>query len=123
MDLSVKRIETRIGMTLTAGVLLAGLLVAFGGMLYLLHHAGQPVHYHIFRGEPSDLRTIGGVVYEAMTLSGRGLIQLGLVVLVAVQLVRVALAAWLFVVQRDRVYAWIALAILAVLAYSLFRKG
>jgi len=123
MDLSTERIETRIGMTLTAGVLFAGLLVACGGMLYLLHHAGQPVHYHVFRGEPSDLRTIGGVVHEAMTLSGRGLIQLGLVVLVAVQLVRVALTAWLFRVQRDSVFVWIALGILAALAYSLFRKG
>lgn len=123
MDLSVERVETRIGMTLTAGVLLAGLLVACGGMLYLLHHAGQPVHYHIFRGEPGDLRTIGGVIHEALAVSGRGLIQLGLVVLVAVQLVRVALTAWLFIVQRDAVFACIALAILAVLAYSLFRKG
>jgi len=123
MDRSLERIEARIGMTLTAGVLLAGILVAFGGMLYLLHHAGQPVHYHIFRGEPSDLRTIGGVVHEATTLSGRGFIQLGLVALVAVQLVRVALTAWLFMVQRDRVYMWITLGILAVLAFSLFRKG
>ena len=113
----------RIGMILIAGVTLTGVVVASGGLLYLLHHGAANVHYRVFRGEPTDLRTIQGVVRDALRQSGRGVIQLGLVILVAVQLIRVALTAWLFAVMRDRVYVSISLFILIVLSYSLFGQG
>ena len=123
MDRSPPKMEARIAKLLIVGVTLAGMLVALGGAVYLLRHGGEQPHYQIFRGEPSDLRTMRGVLGEAMHLSGRGIVQIGLVLLVAVQLARVALTAWLFAVQRDRIFLGISLGILALLAYSLLGNG
>ena len=79
--------------------------------------------YHVFIGEPTDLRTFGGVIKDALHLSGRAIIQFGLLVLVAIQLVRVALTAWLFKAAHDNVFVYISLLVLTVLGYTLFGQG
>jgi uncharacterized membrane protein len=118
-----ERMEGLIGRLLIIGVAVSGLIVLAGGVLYLIRHGGAPVSYHIFRGEPVDLRTIDGVAHEARLLTGRGLIQLGLVLLVAIQVLRVTLTVWLFHARRDWKFVWISLVVLTVLVYSLFGKG
>jgi uncharacterized membrane protein len=123
MDGPVQRMQSLIGKVLILGVIASGALVAFGGGLYLARHGFEPPHYQVFHGEPADLRTISGVLRDTMALSGRGIIQLGLGVLVGVQLVRVALTVWLFRVARDRAYIAISLFVLAVLVYSIFSKA
>jgi uncharacterized membrane protein len=123
MDRAVERMEAVIGKVLILGVLVAGALVALGGSLYLWRHGAEPPHYQVFRGEPADLRTIGGVWRDTVALSGRGIIQLGLGVLVGVQVIRVILTVWLFKVARDPAYIAISLFVLAVLVYSIFGKA
>ena len=115
----MERMENMIGKLLITGVTLSGIIVFAGGLLYLYHHGGAGVHYGVFKGEPSDLKTLTGVIRDAFTLEGRGIIQLGLVILVAVQIVRVALTAALFATIRDRAFVWISLFVLGVLIYSL----
>ncbi len=114
------RLKTLIGKVLVTGVFMAGILVAVGGVRYLLHVGTAPVHYHAFRGVPNDLRTLHGVLHGAESLSGRSIIQMGLILLTALQLVRVGLTVWIFRVLRDPVFVLISLLILAVLAFSLF---
>jgi uncharacterized membrane protein len=70
-------------------------------------------------GEPTDLRTLSGIVKDALAFRGRGLIQLGLLLLIATPLARVAFSVVAFAIQRDRLYVGVTLIVLAVLIYSL----
>ena len=74
---------------LRAGVLVAATVVVCGGVVYLLRHGHASPEYRVFRGEPSDLRSISGIVSDARSLSGRGLIQLGLLLLIGTPIARV----------------------------------
>ncbi len=114
-----KRLDQWIGNLLRAGVMVAAAVALAGGALYLAKYGGQAGHYHVFRGEPTDLRTIGGIVSDAVSLRGRGLIQLGLLLLIATPIARVVLSAVVFFLERDYRYVVITLIVLAVLVFSL----
>jgi uncharacterized membrane protein len=115
-----ERVEQAMGNLLRAGVLLAAGVVLLGGALYLLRHGGERTDYRVFHGEPADLRSPVGVILDALDGRARGLIQLGLLLLVATPVARVAFAAYAFARQRDHTYVVLTLIVLAVLLYSLF---
>ena len=112
-------VDELIGNLLRAGVTLAAAVVLFGGTIYLVRHGLAAPQYQVFVGEPADLRSVSGIVRDALPLRGRGLIQLGLLLLIATPVARVALSVVAFAMQRDRLYVVIALIVLAVLMYSL----
>lgn len=115
-----ERMDIIIGNLLRTGVGLAAVLVFIGGLVYLFRHGAGVPGYAVFRGEPADLRTLGGILHDVQSLRGRGIIQLGLLVLIATPIARVAFLAAIFARQRDRLYTCVALIVLALLAYSLF---
>lgn len=117
------RVKALIAKTVIAAVLAAGFIVAVGGVMYLIRHGAAEVHYDVFAGEPTDLRTLRGVLADALRLNDRGIIQLGLIVLVGAQVVRVALTLWLFVVERDRRFVAISAVVLALLLFGLLSGG
>jgi uncharacterized membrane protein len=104
---------------LRLGVNVAAVVVLLGAGVFLYRHGHELPHYAVFQGEPSDLRTIGGIVHDAAALRGRGLIQLGLLVLVATPVARVALSLVVFAAQRDRTYVLVTLVVLVLLLLSL----
>ena len=112
-------VDELIGNLLRVGVTLAAVVVLFGGSIYLVRHGLAAPHYSVFVGEPADLRTVSGIVRDALALRGRGLIQLGLLLLIATPVARVAFSVAAFAMQRDRLYVVVALIVLAVLMYSL----
>jgi uncharacterized membrane protein len=114
-----RRLEDVIGNLLRVGVLLAALVVLAGGILYLIHQGRLPADYRIFQGEPTDLRQIGGIFRESMALHGRGIIQFGLLLLIATPVARVAFSIFGFAAERDRMYVVFALIVLLILLYSL----
>ena len=114
-----ERLERAMGRLLRVGVLLSGAVVTAGGVLYLLRHGSTSPHYGIFDGEPSDLRRVPGILREAASLRGRGLIQLGLLLLVATPVARVLFSVVAFAVRRDLTYTAVALLVLAILVYCL----
>jgi uncharacterized membrane protein len=114
-----RRMDVVIGNLLRAGVLISALVVMVGGVLYLARNGGSPTDYRVFRGEPSDLRSVGGILRDAVALNGRGIIQLGLLLLIATPVARVAFSVFGFAEERDRLYVVIASIVLLVLAYSL----
>jgi uncharacterized membrane protein len=107
------------GRLLRAGVMLAAVVVLAGNALYLTRHGGATPDYRVFRGEPADLRSVSGVLNAALTLHGRGLIQLGLLLLIATPVAQVIFSVLAFALQRDRTYVAVSLIVLAVLLYSL----
>ncbi len=114
-----ERLDSMGSFVLRLGVNLAAAIVLAGAVVFLYRHGHELAHYAVFRGEPSDLRTIGGILRDAAALSGRGLIQLGLLALVATPVARVALSLVVFAVQRDRIYVAVTLLVLALLLLSL----
>jgi uncharacterized membrane protein len=118
-----RRIEIVLGNLLRIGVLLSAAVVLCGACVYLSRHAHEPAEYRVFRGEPSAYRTLPGVVQSIVDDRGRGWIQLGLLLLIATPIARVAFSFAGFVLERDRMYMVFTLIVLAVLLYSLFGSG
>jgi uncharacterized membrane protein len=115
-----QKVENIIGSLLRAGVLLSALVVLIGGIIYLARHGHSPVDFLVFHGEPADLRSLRGIFHEALALRSRGIIQLGLLLLIATPLARVAFSIWAFAEERDRMYVVFTLVVFAILLYSLF---
>ena len=116
---SDERVESIMGGLLRAGVLAAAGVVLAGGILFLVRHGNEAPRYGVFQGEPTDLRTLSGIVADADSLRGRGIIQLGLLILLATPVARVAFSVFAFALERDMLYAVVTLFVLAVLAFSL----
>jgi len=116
---SDQRIEDIIGNLLRAGVMLSAVVVLCGAGVYLARHPSERVNYHAFHGEPPDYTTIGGIFHTAFGLHGRGLIQLGLLLLIATPVARVAFSIWGFAAEHDRMYVVFTVIVLTVLLYSL----
>ena len=64
-DWTDQKIEVIIANLLRAGVLLAALLVIVGGLIFLMRHGLSPASYHVFAGEPFELRNWKGIVRSA----------------------------------------------------------
>jgi uncharacterized membrane protein len=118
-DWTDQKIEVIIANLLRAGVSLAAALVLLGGMVFLVRHGLALTQYRAFTGEPSDLREWKGIVHSALSFRGRGIIQFGILCLIATPVARVAFSAVAFALEHDWLYVGIASAVLAVLLYSL----
>ena len=114
-----QRVEVLIANLLRGGVLIAALVVIAGAVLYLGAHPRARVSYRTFHGEPEQLTNVPGVIAEAFTGNARGIIQLGLLLLIATPIARVAFSAVAFAIEGDRMYIVFTLIVLAVLLYSL----
>jgi uncharacterized membrane protein len=118
------RVEQIVGRLLQIGVLVAAAVVLAGGIGLLLTYGGMPADFRVFRAEPTGLQTVGGIVRGALAFDSRAVVQLGLVLLIATPVARVALTLVAFVLQRDRLYVPITAVVLALLLYSLlFSNG
>src|SRR5277367_1787117 len=99
-----QQIDAWIGILLRTGVLLAAALVGLGGIVFVARHPAPPMSYHAFEGEPAEYRTLEGIVRDAASFHGRGLIQLGLLLLIATPVARVAFSVAVFSYEKDWIY-------------------
>ena len=116
---SDEQFDTLLARVLRAGVLLSAAIVAIGGVVFLARHGFERPMYHVFRGEPQPFRSVSGIIGIAQELSGRGLVQLGLLFLIATPIARVVFSIVGFIRQRDWLYVGVTATVLALLAYSL----
>lgn len=112
------QLELAIGRLLQAGVLLAAVVVAVGGIAMLAHHGQSPADFHTFR-PLAELGSLLGIAHGVMSRDSQAIVQLGLVLLIATPIARVAFTLCAFVLQRDRLYVGITTAVLALLVYGL----
>jgi uncharacterized membrane protein len=117
---SDQKLDEIMGGLLRSGVMLAAAIVFVGGVVYLMRHRVPVTNYRVFAGEPAELRTISGIFREALAFHGRGLIQLGLLVLIATPVARVAFSFFAFLYERDWTYVFVTVLVLGLLLYSLF---
>lgn len=116
---SDKAFELLLGRLLRSGVILAAVVVFVGGGWYLAQSKNEVENYKTFRGEPAELTHVTGIVREAVSLNPVGLIQLGLLLLIATPVARVVFSVVGFAIERDWMYVVITLIVLATLLYSL----
>jgi uncharacterized membrane protein len=112
-------VDLVVGNLLRGGVLLASGVVLLGGVLYLIQEGGQVPAIREFHGQPPELRSVSGIVQDALSGDGKGVIQLGLLLLIATPVARVVFSVVAFAVQRDATYVVVTLVVLAVLLFSL----
>jgi uncharacterized membrane protein len=117
--LSDQRVDTILGNLLRWGVILATTVVIIGGVFYLIHYGDRTVDLSDFRGEPEELRSVGGIIDFALDGRRRGIIQLGLLLLIATPIARVIFSVIVFALQRDLTYIIVTLIVLSVLLYGL----
>jgi uncharacterized membrane protein len=118
-----ERMDRMMAVLLRTGVLLSAGLVFLGGIIFLMRHPMPVTNYRVFQGEPQELRTISGILREAAKLHGRGLIQLGLLSLIATPVARVLFSVFAFLYEKDWTYVAVTIVVLALLTYSLFGGG
>jgi len=114
-----QKIEQIVGNLLRAGVLLSAVVVLCGGVLYLIQYGHAPADYRVFRGEPTDLKSVSGILRAAFALDSRGIIQLGLLLLIATPVARVAFSIFGFAKEKDRMYVAFTVIVLLILLYGL----
>jgi uncharacterized membrane protein len=115
---SDRAVEQLVGRLLQVGVLVAALVLIVGGALLLAQHGGDRPSYAVFHGEPELLRSIGSIVGGAVSLNSLAIVQLGLLLLIATPIARVALTLIAFALQRDRTYVLITMTVLVLLLYG-----
>ncbi|WP_392535014.1 DUF1634 domain-containing protein [Nostoc sp. C117] len=118
-NFSERQFEILVGNLLRYGVIIATTIVFIGGVLYLIRHGNEAPNYQIFRGEPPYFRSPEGVATAALSGRRRGIIQLGLLLLIITPVARVAFSLLAFARQRDSTYIIVTLIVLLGLLISL----
>jgi uncharacterized membrane protein len=114
-----RNIERGIGSLLRTGVIVAAVTALAGGVLYLGAHGAEVPHYGRFHGEPAFLRQIPDLIGAVLWGDSTALIQLGLLLLIAVPIVRVTVSFLAFALERDWLYVVVTALVLAILLFSL----
>lgn len=104
-----------IGWILQGGVLLSTIVIVLGLSLLLLHPGGFSPHRAF-----AFPQTLSEVVTGLRTWQPQAVITLGLLLLIATPVIRVAASIALFAFAHDRKYVLITLIVLAILLLSLF---
>jgi uncharacterized membrane protein len=117
------RMETIMGRLLQIGVLLASVVVALGGAIYLKAHHGSVPDYKVFATEPIGLRDPGRLFDQVVRGDGVAVIELGVLLLIATPIARVVFAVVSFAIERDWLYVAISAVVLAILAFGLLHSS
>ena len=108
-------LETVIGYLLRYGVLSASLVVIAGGVVYLIRHGHELPAYRQFMGEPDKMRQPRLMLEAVMRGEGRPLIQLGLLILIATPIARIAFSVIGYLLEKDYLYAVLTVIVLLVI--------
>jgi uncharacterized membrane protein len=120
---AVRRLGREVGAILRLGVLVSSAVIILGLVPYLMRESARHADYHLFRGEPATLSTVSGAVAYAAKGHPRGIMQLGVLLLIATPVARVALCLVEFAREHDRLYVGVTLLVLLVLSWGLFGPG
>jgi uncharacterized membrane protein len=120
---SDERVEKIMGTLLQTGVIISGLVVFVGGILYFLQFRHAPEDYRNFVAERASLRSVTAVGKRALGGDGRAIIQVGLLLLIATPVARVIFSIIAFELEKDRLYVLLTVIVFLILLYSLFGGG
>jgi uncharacterized membrane protein len=121
-ETSDQRLDQALGNLLRGGVILAAAVTLLGGIAYVTTFWDTRSDHHTLVEQSEQLRKPVGIVRCALTLDERCVIQLGLLLLIATPIARVAFSVIAFARQRDWTFVVITLVVLGLLLYGLLRN-
>ena len=113
--------ELFIGRLLRYGVILSCGITLIGGILYFIQNGTQMPDYspvpddQPFPGVATYLRELSTIFPRALAFVGAAIIQLGVCVLIATPILRVAVSVFAFFVEKDYMYVVITLIVLGII--------
>lgn len=113
--------ELFLGRLLRYGVILSCAITLIGGALYLIQQGSQMPDYspvpddQPFEGTAAYLRELSTILPRILALDGAAIIQLGVCVLIATPILRVAVSVIAFLIEKDYLYVVITLIVLAII--------
>ncbi len=114
--------ELLLSTLLRAGVIASLALVVAGTILTFVHHpdyASSPDELQQLTGNGTDFPfTWSDIWTGVLFLRGQSIVIIGLLLLIATPILRVAASALIFIYQKDRVYTFITLTVLSLLLLS-----
>lgn len=116
---SDKNIEAAMGNLLRYGVLLSAAIVMVGGSIYLARHGHEQPAFRSFSGEPEQFTNLTMIFEYAWKGSGRAIIQVGVLVLIATPIARIIFSIIGFIKEKDVLYTGITLFVLGMIIASL----
>lgn len=116
---SDQQVDILIGQVLRAGVLISSAVTFLGLMLYLMHHATATPDYYTFHSISGSLRHMRELFPNAVHGNPLAIIQVGILLLIATPVARVAFLVGAFALERDKLYVAVSGLVLLVLLYSI----
>lgn len=108
-----------IGWVLRLGVIVSICIVSIGGVIYLWRHGHEAADHHTFKGIPEFIRTADGIFKGVFSIRGQAIIQMGIALLIATPVLRIIFAVIGFALEKDKLYVFISLLVLAVIFASM----
>ncbi|MGE5610076.1 MAG: DUF1634 domain-containing protein [Bacillota bacterium] len=123
-DHPVRKVELVISGLLRIGVTASFVIVLVGTMISFVHHpdyASSPERLvHLTKPGAAFPHTIGGVIRGVREVRGQAIVVLGLLVLIATPVMRVAVSILAFLYEDDLAFALITTLVLTLLLLSFF---
>ncbi len=115
-------VDTAISYLLRGGVLVSLTVVLIGLMITFIHHP-EYVSSRTELGRLTDpdvvyAHTVRGVIVQVRAGRGQAIVVLGLLLLIATPVARVAFSIVAFAIERDRLYVAITIVVLTLLLVS-----
>ena len=129
MEEKVRKVEVAISLVLRVGVVVSVLVIAVGlGLMFAHHSAYVPLRGHFSYHEltskttpfPHSLSSLGHSIAAG---EGRGIVVLGVLILILTPVLRVAVGVLSFLYEKDPPMAIVTLYVLVVLVGSFFLAG
>ena len=114
-----KDIQQLIGKQLRIGVIVSSIIVFVGGVIYLVRHGHEQPSYGDFTGVREGLANLPGIWQGVLENKGMNIIQLGIVLLIATPIIRIAFSVIAFLIEKDYLYVFITLLVLGIIIYSM----
>lgn len=118
---SERDVEKYIGSLLRYGVILSCTITVLGGIFYIFQKNGNMPDYsptpsgQPFAGVQQYLREFSTIMPRVFDFDGAAIIQLGVIVLIATPIIRVAFSAISFLLEKDYLYVGITLIVLMII--------
>ena len=116
---NAQRLARAVAWLLGAGVVISALVTAGGGFVFLRGHRADPPAFTEFLPADNARYFVAEVLRSAANGDGRGMLALGLLLLIATPVARVVISLAEFVRERDWTYVVLTAVVLGVLATSL----
>ena len=129
MEGKLRKVELAISLVLRIGVIVSVLVIAVGlGLMFAHHNAYMPISGHFSYKQLTSKSTpfphsFGSLGRSIARGDGRGIVVLGVLILILTPVLRVAVGVLSFLYEKDPPMALVTFYVLAVLVGSFFLAG